>query len=155
MPSTATGAPRHRHTSEGQTGLEIGAAGSDAKQVFNVNDESYRLVRTTVRSVLGSFPCRERLQPPSPDQRDPVKQPAGSISFISRRKLGQWWRVPWRTVSTRLCGPVFAERLVGKTPPRSNGEREFHPNGLTHSAPDLQKLMRNLHTCLLCAVQPG
>ena len=67
---------------------EIGTAGSGAKQVFNVNDESYRLVRTTVCSVLGFFPYRKRLQP-STDQHDPINHPTGSIPFIARDKIRQ------------------------------------------------------------------
>ena len=73
--------------------------------IFNVNNELYRLVRTTVRCVLGPFSCQERLQPP-PGQRDLVNHPAGAIPFISQGKVGQRGRGPWRTVPARLCGPV-------------------------------------------------
>ena len=49
----------------------------------------------------------------------------------------------------------FAGRLVGKTPPQRR-PRVAPEHRLTHSALDLQEeLVRNLHACLLCAVQPG
>ena len=83
---------------------------------FNVNDESYRLVITTVPCVLRSLPCQERLEPP-PGQRDLVKHPTGAIPFISRGKVGQRRRGPWQTVSARLCGPVSLD-VCGKTPPQ-------------------------------------
>ena len=62
-------------------------------------------------------------------------------------------RGPWRTVSARSFGPVLLGVWLGRRLP--NGDREIHPSRLTRSASDLQQFMRNLHTCLLCAVQLG
>ena len=118
----------------------------------NINEESYRLVRATVRCVLGTFPCQERLQPP-PGQRDQVKHPTGVILFISPRKVGQRRRGLRQTVSARLCGPISLGVWLGRR--LLNGDREFPPSRLTRSAPDLQQLMCNLLTYLLRTVQLG
>ena len=101
-------------------------AGFQRKRRVIAVGQNYRSKRSGVLSLSGTASA-------PPRQRDPVKHPTGSIPFIPRTKVGRRWRVPWQTVLTRLCVPVFAGRLVGKTPPRSNGEWEFYPNRLMHS----------------------
>ena len=119
---------------------------------LNVNDESYRLVRTTVRCVLGSIPCQERLQPP-PGQRDPVS--TRRVRFRSIHEVmwdsSEGGREGW----VRYVYAVLFRWASGWGRRLLNVDREFHPRRLTHPAPDLQQLMRNFHPCLLCAVQLG
>ena len=107
MHSTATGAPRRRLTSEGQTGLRDRCHQARCQAGL----ESYRLVRATVRSVLGSFPCRERLQPP-PGQREPVKHPMGPTLLISLLLKG-------RTItqsSDGICWSMYFSRSTKNDP---------------------------------------